>query len=282
MSVGASRTFEDERDFLLALYPMVYLDEVDVLHHMFFAAGNGRTWTGGGLTRPVDDSVDTIEEIWGARKNDMHRFLDEMAPMLRAHPDHAYAAGIKRKLDVIDDRAAFASVCHEIERERRDKSESTGGTWRRHAAGWSQNLQAQTGFAPIYGIPDDVTPSWLDAISRAFLAIDDGRLRVSRAADVRWIERARRGVNEIRELRTVRVEAGHAVSEPVDLDSIRDALTVLHYGSDHSATPLTINTSLADTQNKALTVIINATPALVREIERLRATIDAKPLHLVK
>lgn len=187
------RAFEDERDFLFALYPMHYLDEVDVLHHLFFVFGNGYTWIGGGLLSPFDGDVDTI---WANRKAAMEQYLAEMGPLLKAYPDHAYAADVKRKLAVIDDRAAFAAVCREVERAYRAKRESAG-IWQLRAVGWSRALFMQTGFAPIYGVPDDVTPSWFAAIERAFQAIDDGRLRIV-PADGRWIARARAAFEVIR------------------------------------------------------------------------------------
>lgn len=196
-------TYAETKQYLLDAYPSLFVDETDVLHHLFFVNGNGYEWHDGQLI----DVCDPNEDLDTVRVRDQRYFRLEAKKAAEGGRGHMIAY-FEEQIALLDKSPAEQ---REVEQQRRIKD----CTRRRRPPGCRileayrldvhGNLQHYLyplcKYADILHIPDDVCSDWFEAAERA-LALVGGPLihqESDRQENEKWLRRAERRIEEIRE-----------------------------------------------------------------------------------
>lgn len=149
-------------------WPGLFLDEWDVLDHMFFTEGNGLYWNQGGLTDSMSEEA---------------RFqlaFSVMSPEERITP--------------------FEEIKTKERRYRREFTQENGdGPFFFLPDGETLGIVVTLSQeAQIMHLPDDIQPDWLDAAKRAVAFAESDRGRVSKGSE-RYLRLAKWRLKELSE-----------------------------------------------------------------------------------
>jgi hypothetical protein len=154
--------YADTLRVMLDCYPSLFVDEADVLHHLFFVNGNGYDWEGGELVARDDDGVAADEAIRRKRA----RTLRE----LRTALDRLGASETFYRTEIARHEAG-PEVEREAERENRRHMIERGraGDVYFHLPDGriGRKLYPLWEKSDILLVPFDVKPDWLEAAERA-------------------------------------------------------------------------------------------------------------------
>lgn len=150
------------RKALMDAYPTLFVDEDDVLDHLFFVNGNGFKWVDGELT----DGDDTPEKVvQRSRENNQQRYEAEVERNRREGCDTSYMEQL-----LYDDLHKTPACIRRREKKTRiDQARRYGleyGVIRNGIV--IRSLYPLCEYAKILHVPADVKPDWLAAARKAY------------------------------------------------------------------------------------------------------------------
>jgi len=153
----------DTLDSSLRAYPSLFLDEADVLYHLFLIIGNGYRWENGQLT----DGIEDPEEVVRSARASFIRMCDTNIEEGRDKRDF-WAKQKALEDEPLEVRQALSRVA----RERNARKNGEGPdccVWRDGRV--LRRLSLHPEYSKLATVPDDVQPDWLDAAFRAIEAM---------------------------------------------------------------------------------------------------------------
>lgn len=194
--------YTQTKKYLMDAYPSLFVDEADVLHHLFFVNGNGYEWVEGQLvdvcspeqdldaTRAQDKRRLEWEAKMAAAKGSDTRFYEQQLALIAKSPAAQRRAERQYRIRRCTQRRPPGSRirdCHYLDE---------GGKLRRY-------LYPLCEYADILHVPDDVKSDWLKAAEKA-LSLVGGPL-VHRPGETQrnklYLRQAQKRIDGIKEKR---------------------------------------------------------------------------------
>lgn len=211
-------TYAETKRVMMDAYPTLFVDEADVLHHLFFVNGNGYEWVEGELVDVFDPDIDSLVErrrryhIELAQK-ELDKARQEAQRDKRASP--AIKRHLERRVKYYEGRLALEMKPPKAQRAaerryriRRCKQERPAGSRIRSA--WIIDKQGELRrflyplceYADILHTPADVKPDWLKAAMKALTLV--GGPFIHRPGDARTNKKYLRQALKLLQAFTVR------------------------------------------------------------------------------
>lgn len=174
---------------LMDAYPTLFVDETDVLHHLFFTNGNGYDWVDGELVDVCrEDSVDLIEE---RRKWRVARIEKNIAEELKLGVDENGPDGIRLRhcraeLELVNSSPAVQRAAERRQRMHNARHPFPNIKARAYClveGKLKRYLYPLCEYADILHTPDDVKPDWLQAARKALSLV--GKTLIHMPGDTR-------------------------------------------------------------------------------------------------
>ena len=161
------------RNSMLQTYPRLFLDEADVLHHLFFVSGNGFSWKAGVLTDGLLCSARSTEARRSRRLFVNSFFNSKFKSAVLESIQH---------LDIETERSQ-----ERLRRLQLLKQETT--EYFLHSNGCiGLVIHPLSEYAKILNVPTDVKSDWL-AAARTALSVARAQFRRT-VSDDKWLTRA--------------------------------------------------------------------------------------------
>lgn len=212
-------TYEETKALAMEVYPSLFVDEADVLHHLFFINGNGYRWTNGELT---DD--DTPDVTRARAKEGRERFNKEvLTGMLTRFDD--FLEGLetddpeaRETVQKIQARAKerqealIQSDDPEVERAKEIKNRLRWIETNPSKSSWfllpdgriGRELYPLCQYADILHTPDDVKPDWLIAAVKALTVVRSDLFRRT-PSDEEWLNKAEKIIKRLMAISRIRL-----------------------------------------------------------------------------
>jgi hypothetical protein len=197
--------YRDTKVAMLAAYPRLFLDEAEVLHHLFFVNGNGYHWENGELT---DGSTSIAEVVQQAREDHRRHCRDEIL-WAEGHADgHSLVDRTRRHWqNVLAHMNEKRYESNERRRERKYRLWCVKNMGDMAKDCWFLRKDGSIGrvmyplcqYADILHIPDDVKPDWLKA---AVKAMEVAETLKTTKADRAWLRTARAQIKQLLQRRS--------------------------------------------------------------------------------
>lgn len=197
-------TYEETKQYLLDAYPSLFVDETDVLHHLFFVNGNGYEWYGGQLI----DVCDPNEDLDVRRIQEQRRF--RVQAKQASEEGRGYMAKYFEEQIALLDKSPAEQ--REVERQdrikrctrRRPPGSRIRESYRLDEHGNLQHyLYPLCEYADILHTPDDVQPDWFEAAQRALTLVGGPLIhhQDDEHENQKWLRCAVQRIEEIKEKR---------------------------------------------------------------------------------
>lgn len=197
-------TYEETKALMMEVYPSLFVDEADVLHHLFFVNGNGYSWEDGELTdgetpeatraqakRDREHQNKHFVKPVLSRFDDFLKSRDALDPETRATLEKLMADSDQRTKDLFQSDDPEVERAKEVQnRLRWIKSDSKQSSWFLLPDGRiGRELYPLCEYADILHVPEDVKPDWLMAAVKA-LSVARSDLFRRTAKDEEWLSKA--------------------------------------------------------------------------------------------
>ena len=197
--------YEDTKRAMMASYPRLFIDDTDIVNHLFFVIGNGYEWENGQLVSG-DGSVE--EQIKFAR-DDYKRFLEERINWekqfferekdefgLNYHSFNYYQEELKRMDD--PNYIANEQARELVWRKEQIADGMAGDTWLLNDDGSvCRKIYPLCQYSHILSIPDDVADDWFEAAKKAFSMAKNPLLFKLTDSDIEWLNKAELRIAEL-------------------------------------------------------------------------------------
>lgn len=162
--------YEDTKTGMLLAYPRLFIDEVDVLHQLFFVNGNGMEWKNGELTDGKTSIQQYIDEA-NMHRGDLDKTNPDYMPM-GATIEELHSKEEKYRLRMIEDYGEECDCWYLLSDGRIGRI-----------------MYPICQYAKILHVPKDVKQDWLKAANKAIELTRTDIFRLTES-DKEWIQKA--------------------------------------------------------------------------------------------